>query len=325
MEPSRADGQRRPEVLRIDPPKIDFGQIMQGDFVSRTVSIRNISGRKVALNLGKSCGCTSIQALKSELDPGVATDVHVTLDTSTKSGPFKEAVYISTAEYEGLSSVVEVVGSVVTALQITPDRISFGELRHRSAAKASVELHSLDKKPLSILTVTALENSVVTETCQISSNQAVVTVRLPDDAKPGAIRDVVQIALQSPFERTVEILVTGFYTGNLSAEPPILTWCRDTDEKSMDMVLETELAHFDGLPFAIKHAACSDKRFLVSVEPVSTLNGIKLPGTYVLKVRPAEPVAEAEVHALVTVDTDIPEDGRLEIPVKIARKKQENL
>jgi hypothetical protein len=224
LERTRVDNRRRSDVLRVDPQKVDFGEITQGEMVAKILSVKNPSGHKVTLNVGKSCGCTSIQPRDYELGPGASTDVQVVLDATAKNGAFTEAVYVSTAEDKSSSLVVEIVGSVKRVLEIIPDRISFGELRHRSAARANIELYTLDSKTLSIRAVTTRENALVAETYQLSPNQAVVSVSLPQAAKPGPIRDIVQIAVESPFERNVEILVTGFYSGTLSAEPATLTW-----------------------------------------------------------------------------------------------------
>ena len=288
--------------------------------MSNQVEVTNMSHNKVSLSVTKSCGCTSARLGSAELEPGASTQLQIKQDTTLKRGEFTETVFLTAGDRPKGEFMVQIKGHATRVIGYQPEKISLGEVRHRTDAVQMIELHSLNGQPLIVNNVTTWTNSVLAEVFDASESQAVLRVSLPANAKTGKIRDYVKVALSSPLERTEVIPVTGFYTGELSAEPAELSLTQLTDERWQDMLLEAKIEQVDGKQFAVKSVSCNDSRFSATIEPCASFSVGNLPNCYLLKVKLVRPVAKAEAQAVVTISGDFATDGELEVPIHIVRQ-----
>jgi hypothetical protein len=317
---SAIDAQPQGQVLLIDPPAVDFGEVVQGDTAKAEVTISNVSDGTVTFKVNKSCGCTSAEVGSTELAPGGSTRLRVAVDTTTKAGPFTEAVFVSLNEKPEAELVVPLLGQARRVIAYTPDKIAFGEVRHRSEAFQQIVLRSLNGNPLLIENLTTWTNSVSVELFDMSETQAVLNVSLPAHAKPGKIRDFVVVDLSAPLKRTEHIPVTGLYTGELSAEPAKLSWHQLSHQNWHEMVLEAKVQQIDGKQFAIKRVLCTDGRFTASVEPLSEVDSDGRADSFLAKVALSKPIGEADAQAVLIIEGDLSDDARLEIPIHVSRR-----
>jgi hypothetical protein len=87
------------------------------------------------------------------------------------------------------------------------------------------------------------------------------------------------------------------------------------------MLLETKVQQIDGKEFRIKNVSCSDNRFAASVECIGPAGSEGRADSFLLKVVLAVPVITTDAQAVVTVEGDLPEDARLEIPIHVTRER----
>jgi hypothetical protein len=308
------------QILMAIPQSIDFGEVVQGDLAKAMVTITNVSGEKQSFSIMKSCGCTSAEPEETNLPQGTSTRLNVAVNTALKSGAFQESVYLSVSGSSNEKLVVPISGRAKRIVELAPSMVTFGEVRHRSEAFRQVTLRSLNGQPLLVKYLTTWTNSVSAEIFDESESQAVVIVSIPVEAKTGEIRDFVRVHLISPIERTEDIPVTGFYTGELSGEPSELSWDQLTDENWREMLLEAKIQQIDGKQFAVKKVSGSDNRFSASVEPLGQVDSEGRADSFLLKVALSKPLGEADAQTVVIIEGDTSEDARLEIPIHVARQ-----
>jgi len=80
-----------------DIDRIDLGELIEGRTYSREIKLKNISKQIITIDsIDVSCGCTEVKASSNIVLPGDNVSLHVTVDTSGKSGPVTKSVFIRT-------------------------------------------------------------------------------------------------------------------------------------------------------------------------------------------------------------------------------------
>jgi hypothetical protein len=325
---SRSAIRRKPTVgteqavsaLRVTPQAVDFGEVVQGNLAVATVTISNLTQRTQSLEIKTSCGCASAHIETPELAPFASTILHVAVNSTVKHGLLKEFVWVMTRNRPEEMAMIVLAGQVTRPVDCDPDRVVFGEVRHRRQAHQDVTLRALSEKPIVIESVTTWTNLAMADLVEVTGSQAVVRISLQPAAKTGRILDFVRIALASPRQTVVEIPVAGVYTGELSARPSELIFDELTDENWREIVLQARVEQVDGKPFSIKNVSCTDKHLTTNLEPGSSFGTPGLSDYFLLTVKLAELFSGLKTEAVVAIEGDFAEDGQLEIPIRVIRR-----
>jgi len=125
------------------PEKIDFGQVKQGDSLSRSVMIHNESNRPIKIVAPQtSCGCMATSIPSGFLQPGSSVPLRIEWHIGEGAGMNQ---VLLTLEYMNASNTEDALRIPVTALSvpqfvIQPDRLVFSQ-RLSVPQHASVHIH----------------------------------------------------------------------------------------------------------------------------------------------------------------------------------------
>ncbi|MCH8045203.1 MAG: DUF1573 domain-containing protein, partial [Planctomycetes bacterium] len=121
--------------LEVDPEHLDFGEVWVQDKFQWTLPITNTSSEPVeVLEFRSSCNCLSIEPKTLVLAPGETSDVHLTLDLTTRNpeqaakASRRFSVRIAPIITGGLAQYTgwEIQGQVRSVFTVVPLPIEFG-------------------------------------------------------------------------------------------------------------------------------------------------------------------------------------------------------
>jgi hypothetical protein len=172
----------------IAPAKKHYGKVLEGQALTHVFKIKRPDN--AALKIGRTyspCPCVYVTAKKRTFAEGEEADVEILIHSLTLNGEQSFPAYVELLEPEKKilrADVTIEVERVPAKLMLKPDAIHLGSVKRAGGGKsASVELHNLTKRPVTIGDVT----------CSIAG----VEVSMPDGKRitPGGL---IRIAIKTP-------------------------------------------------------------------------------------------------------------------------------
>ena len=109
-----------PEIS-VDRPVYDFGSISQGEKVEHAFVIRNKGNTPLSIkSVRPSCGCTAITTSASVIAPGKSGEIKASFNSANYSGAVNKTVTIDSNDPKVPSSILNLKGTVIEEIQITP-------------------------------------------------------------------------------------------------------------------------------------------------------------------------------------------------------------
>jgi len=116
--PSTASGEVTEDnapAFEFDSKVVDFGQITQGEIVSKTFKFRNVGKSNLIISSAQgSCGCTVPEWPKEPIKPGETSQIDVKFDSNGKHGMQNKTITL-VANTIPNTMVIALKGEVLTA------------------------------------------------------------------------------------------------------------------------------------------------------------------------------------------------------------------
>lgn len=120
---------RPTSILEITPGSYDFGEVVQGEILSKDISIRNVSDQAIRITrVIASCSCSKADVLRHSLRPGESTSLELEWSTEERRGKVDLSLNLVVAEENrpGLKHFsVELSADVVPDYVTDVDRMTF--------------------------------------------------------------------------------------------------------------------------------------------------------------------------------------------------------
>lgn len=159
-DPETASGSKTASPLAFEPPELQFGELMPETPVTKTVVIRNLSGKAVTISEAISeCGCTQPARPDGTIEPGGTREAEITMDPGRRQGLTlrKRVTYLLDDGQKADFMVEGRVGLYLTyapeTLEVPADLAMQGEIRIESAD--GTEFSLLGSDPEGIVTPSA--------------------------------------------------------------------------------------------------------------------------------------------------------------------------
>ncbi|MGD8450233.1 MAG: DUF1573 domain-containing protein [Phycisphaerae bacterium] len=122
--------------MELSATSFEFGEVWQGEPVSKEILIKNIGTAPLTISVKTSCGCTAPTKPKSPLPPGEADTMTITYDTLKRQGAARQTITLLTNDPAQPRVPIEVTGNVKPLYEVKPNGgIGFYRL-HRSAEES---------------------------------------------------------------------------------------------------------------------------------------------------------------------------------------------
>ncbi|MDZ4832069.1 MAG: ankyrin repeat domain-containing protein [Phycisphaerae bacterium] len=140
-------------VLRFDPEVLDFGDMLAGVSMTKTVRVFNISDAPVTITRAvPGCGCTIATWPKDPIAPGASGDAEISLKPPEKQGVdlHKKVTF----QLDGHPPVsYDLKGHVAEIIRVAPDFIDAPAPDASAEQAGEIAITSLDKTPFKIVGV----------------------------------------------------------------------------------------------------------------------------------------------------------------------------
>ncbi len=142
-----------PEIS-VDRPVYDFGSISQGKKVEHVFIIRNKGNTPLTIkSVRPSCGCTAITTSASVIAPGKSGEIKASFNSANYSGTVNKTVTIDSNDPKVPSSILNLKGTVIEEIQITPKQLNLGQVKIDATKKSTVTVSNRGSKPLKLTAV----------------------------------------------------------------------------------------------------------------------------------------------------------------------------
>jgi hypothetical protein len=142
-----------PEIS-VDRPVYDFGSISQGKKEEHVFIIRNKGNTPLTIkSVRPSCGCTAITTSASVIAPGKSGEIKASFNSANYSGAVNKTVTVDSNDPKVPSSILNLRGTVIEDIQITPKQLNLGQVKIDATKKATVTVSNRGSKPLKLTAV----------------------------------------------------------------------------------------------------------------------------------------------------------------------------
>lgn len=182
--------------LAVEGPVFDFGQVEQGMTVDHIFRLVNQGTETLVLDQVKSsCGCTAAVTSATEIPPGQAGTVSVTLDTLKLAGATTKTITVYSNDPAVPAAGVTLTGRVVADVYVSPATLYVGRLRKGAAGHFEIAVAAgRPNMPVTIV--------------DVRPDNALLTARI-DAAPDGGQRVVVETSPDLPLGKfNAEVTIT---------------------------------------------------------------------------------------------------------------------
>lgn len=142
--------------LAVDQSTFNFGSIEQGKEVIHVYPIRNKGDAPLTIKgVRASCGCTAANSSAPVIQSGKNGEIKVTFNSTNFSGEIHKTVYVDTNDPKTPTYTLNLKGTVLEDIALTPKQINMGQITVDATKKMSLTIHNRGNKPLKLLSFQA--------------------------------------------------------------------------------------------------------------------------------------------------------------------------
>ncbi len=196
-------------IWSLDVHTLNFGEVKNGDHVTKTVRMKVRKGFDVKLKdvqfmPSDKIACTRRPFKAKNGDYG--WDLEISLVGKMETGGFEGIVLVSTDFEARPQRGFRVTADIVSSTRVTPSRLSFGILKPGQKKTITVRVQKMLGGGLRIVDTVAKDSHVVCETTEVDPGKVYsVAVTLTAGAASGDIRGQIEIGLDEPGWRLVKL------------------------------------------------------------------------------------------------------------------------
>jgi hypothetical protein len=201
----------------------DFGSVPHGPVLTHSFRVTNTTNAHVHIaGIRVSCGCTTVTAAQSDLEPGQSTVLLAEMDTRRFSGVKNVTIYVQFDKPRWEEVRLWVQANSRDDVTVTPDTLAFGRIKRAASPTATVRITLLGG-PWRALGVQSDSNYVRTrlEAEQRDATEVVyaLTVQLRADAPVGKWYTDLWVQTDNPSMPRVRVPLTVEIESALSISP----------------------------------------------------------------------------------------------------------
>ncbi len=209
--------------ITVKEPVYNFGTVAEGSTVSHEFVIENVGDANLIIKqVINSCGCTVADVEKKVIAPNESTKLKMFFKTNGFSGEKYKTVRVYTNDVGVSEMVLALKGNIVSDINITPSRLSFGTQWYKNIkdkkAYLDVTVESKNKN-VKILDVFNSSKYLDVKILEKSSDRLQVRVFLKEEIALGEFRDRVVINLSGSNKKAIDIPVFARILGDVSLTP----------------------------------------------------------------------------------------------------------
>jgi hypothetical protein len=202
----------------------DFGSVPRGPTLTHPFRIVNKTNAPIHISSVRvSCGCTSVQALKTTLAPGQETAIVISMDTRRFVGSKSVTVFVQFDQPRFDEVQLAVQANSRDDVSVLPDALALGKIKRGTAASASATVSFLGNLKWEIIGATCDSNYVQTsyELVRREGGEVAykVTATMRPDAPAGKWFTDVWLKTNNPASPKIRVPLTVEIEAALTVSP----------------------------------------------------------------------------------------------------------
>ncbi len=215
-----------PRAVMVEPIK-DFEVVPQGEHIKHAFEIRNEGDETLAItDVRPACGCT-VAKFDKEIPPGGVGRINADVDTISFNGIIAKSISVYTNDPENPRLELVVKADVRPYIAIDPGFARFSYVRGEPVGVIRQTLWVPEGGDVSIVDIDVPYKHIsvrhreakTEERKEGTGKQWTIDIELASDAPVGALRDYVEVHLDHPKQKKMQIPLSGFVRPRQHATP----------------------------------------------------------------------------------------------------------
>ncbi len=226
--------------LCIDKEVLDLGSIPVGQVAEGSVQLTNCgTSTLVVTKVHLTCGCAEASLTKSELEPGDAATLRVTMRAKGVPGRSSVSVYVASNDAGAPLKELTVTSAVSDEPFLEPSLIDFGRVDRSQLPITTRAKLFLGAKEHSTISASAADPFLMTDVDAHVQSSTVFEISLSADAPSGALASEIRIrAADSDVELRTNVI--GYVRGSVYALPMTLVLDPITADATLSEVVQVK-------------------------------------------------------------------------------------
>lgn len=188
--------------LMIRNPVYDFGAAERGSVVSHLFILRNEGSSPLVIEaVSSSCGCTAAIMDSKTIAPGGETNVKVTLNLKSRSGPQRQTVLIQSNDLKQPAAPLTLTGNATWRVRVTPAYINYGRINPTESISEDVDVLFTEGLTLNVRAVKTNSSLIAAELVTVDPGQHYrVAVSLRPPVPEGRLIGWIELLTDHPGE-----------------------------------------------------------------------------------------------------------------------------
>ena len=223
QEPQAVPATQGPRIV-CDEPLYDFGTADSQSTIEHTFVIRNAGDTTLEIsNVRPACGCTLANISEKMIPPGGESQITARLSLQGRNGPQSKPITILSNDPQNPEYRVTLAGTVATAINVTPDRLMFGQIGTAQTIELFVEIGGMVPEPFTITGIeTSLPELITEQETVQEGKQYRIKARLTGPAQPGPINASLIVRTDHPSRPTINIPIIANVVGEMIYAPSVI-------------------------------------------------------------------------------------------------------
>jgi hypothetical protein len=299
----------------------DFGIAGPGESIIHTFNFINTGTTALKITrISKSCGCTTAKVAKTDVLPGEAGSVLVTMAAKRYKGKQEETVTVYSNDPGSPASVLTIHGVIKAGFAVLPQGVHFADVKKGETVTKRVQLLQLSSSPLTLNRVEANEKHVSTEVSEITEENKTgfnINITLKPEAPVGVLSEIVTLHTNLNKHPRIDIPVWANITGRIKVQPKAFSF--GTVDKGGKIPQTITVYSSDGTDFNVLKVSCDLPFIHLSSSNDEKDNLVKISGT-IDNISPA-----GRCSGSIDIYTDDTDQNVIHIPVYGIIQKQETI
>lgn len=218
-----------PKALELSETSFDWGTISDGEPVSHSIKVKNVTDRTIKLAAAASCGCTIPKLEKDVLAPNEEVAIVASFNPSGRNGPQTKTVTITVVDPQGMYSqqTVTLTSNVRAMVTLDPAKLYSQDVDHRDGKVETLTV--IGRKPNfkveGVDSTSPFVKATVGDSVEVEENGekiTKVTVKLDvgKDAPIGNLSSQLTIRTNDDKMKPLSTFIGADVIGDIRATPP---------------------------------------------------------------------------------------------------------
>jgi len=221
---------RGPRIF-CEEPNFDFGMVDNQNTIEHTYVFKNIGDTTLEISsVRPACGCTVADMSEKIIPPGGESRLTARLSLQGRTGPQSKAITINSNDPENPQYRVNLSGTIQQALQVSPDRLIFGQIGPGQEAELFIELIGTSTESFTVQKIETTDARLIATAEVIEEGKRHrISAKLKSSDQSGPINAVVRITTDHPARPVIDVPVAANVVGELIFAPSEIALPAGTD------------------------------------------------------------------------------------------------